>query len=300
MKNSIPIFLLSLLFVVSSTAGQTPVPERIVDAETPIQQAIDQQLQVYASGGRPEVLRTSNFLLYPFGIYQPVLTCTVLRICIIELEAGEEVYSMGVGDQVRWNIDHGTTGPKGQSIYLTIVPTDYDLTTNLVISTNRRMYHMTLDSPPKQGRDMTMNPLEPYTRHVKFYYPKQIRTLASATGEEESVAQTIDTNLEDLNFGYSWRIEDGFPWEPLGVFDDGKRVFLQIPPDAKPDGVLLLGTRGNSRSGNYLVRAGDDGNRFLIIERIFEEARLILPGPKRKPLLRRTRQTQRSLIITRK
>ena len=79
------------------------------------------------------------------------------------------------------------------------------------------------------------------------------------------------------------------------MFDDGKRVFLQIPADAKPDGVLLLGTRGNSRPGNYLIR-----DEFLIIERIFDEARLILPGPKHKPFLRRTRQTQRSLIITRK
>ncbi len=280
--------------VVLSASAQTPVPARIVDAETPLQQAIDEQLRIYADGGRPEVLRTSNALIYPFGIYQPVLTCTVLRICIIELEVGEEVYSLGVGDQVRWQIDHGATGPQGRSIYLTVVPTDYDLTTNLVISTDRRMYHMTLDSPPKQGRNGTLNPLEPYTRHVRFYYPEQIRTLRPPHLDEESLSQTIGTNLEDLNYAYSWRIENGFPWEPLAVFDDGSRVFLRIPPEAKPDGVLLIGTQRDSRPGNYLVRDG-----FLIIERIFDEARLILPGPSRKPFLRKARQTQRSLIIKR-
>ena len=284
----------TIALLVHSAAAQSPVPERIVDAETPLQQAIDEQLQVYAAGGRPEVLRTSNALIYPFGIYQPVLTCTVLRICIIELEVGEEVYSMGVGDQVRWNIDHGTTGPQGRTIYLTVVPTDYNLTTNLVISTDRRMYHMTLDSPPKQGRNGTLNPLEPYTRHVRFYYPEQIRTLSSAHPDEESVTQTIGAKLEDLQYGYSWRAENGFPWEPLTVFDDGRRVFLRIPPEAKPNGVLLIGTQRDSQPGNYLVRDG-----FLIIERTFDEARLIIPGPDRKRFLRRTRQTQRSLIITR-
>ena len=287
------ISLLGMLFAYSVFA-QTPIPERIVDAETPLQQAIDEQLRVYADGGRPEVLRTSNALIYPFGIYQPVLTCTVLRICIIELEAGEEVYSMGVGDQVRWNIDHGTTGPQGRSIYLTVVPTDYNLTTNLVISTNRRMYHMTLDSPPKQGRNGTLNPLEPYTRHVRFYYPEQIRTLSSGQSTDESLTQRIGTNLEDLNYAYHWRTENGFPWKPLAVFDDGRRVFLRIPPEAKPNGVLLIGTQRDSHPGNYLVRDG-----FLIIERTFDEARLIVPGPARKPFLRKPRQTQRSLIITR-
>ena len=288
-------FFLAFAFLVSITAGQSPIPERIVDAETPIQQAIDEQLQIFASGGRPEVLRTSNALIYPFDIYQPVLTCTPLRICVIELEVGEEVYSLGVGDQARWSIDYGTTGPGGQTIYLTVVAKDYDVTTNLIVSTNRRMYHMTLDSPPRQGRDATLNPLEPYTRQVSFYYPQQIRALNTGQREEDTVTQAIGTNLEDVNFGYSWRTENEFPWEPLAVFDDGQRVFLRIPPEAKPDGVLLLGTQRDSRQGNYLFRDG-----FLIIERTFNEARLVLPGPKRKPFLRRTRQTQRSLIITRK
>jgi len=142
------IVLFSLALLGIDAGAQAPPEHLIVSPETPLQQAIDQQLQIYADGGRPEVLRTSNALIYPHGVYQPVLTCTVLRICIIELEPGETVLSMGSGDHVRWSLDHGQTGPGANTTYITVVPTDYDLTTNLVISTDRRMYHMTLDSPP--------------------------------------------------------------------------------------------------------------------------------------------------------
>ena len=293
MKAILTLLILSLT-VVASQAQPAPAT-RIVSAETPLQMAIDQQLQIYAEGGRPEVLRTSNALIYPFGVYQPVLSCTVLRICVIELEPGEELYSMGAGDHVRWHIDHGTTGPSGNTIYLTIVPTDFNLTTNLVISTNKRMYHLTLDSPPKREGVNNLNPLEAYTRHIRFYYPKQMHVVQSAEPQPDPpFTQTVDANLDDLDYGYSWRTENGFPWEPLAVFDDGKRVFLRVPPEATGGAVLLLGQKTDARAGNYLVR--DD---FFIIERMFDEARIVMPGPqKRRFFWQKRKQAQRALIIT--
>lgn len=293
MKSLLCLFLFYVpLFFTTLTLAQTPPAERIVTADTPLQQAIDAQLQTYAEGGRPEVLRTSNALIYPYGVYQPVLTCTVLRICIIELESGETLYSMGAGDNVRWNIDHGTTGPRGQTVYITLTPTDYDLTTNLVISTDRRMYHITLDSPPqKQGLD-SLNPLDSYTRHIQFYYPSKLRVVNTPAKEEPR--PQIATDLQELNYSYSWTTENSFPWEPLSVFDDGERVYLRIPDNIPAGGILLLGQEGNTRAGTFIMRDG-----FLIIERIFEEARIILPGPPvRKRFWKRRKPAQSSLIIT--
>ena len=295
-------FIFSTLFsclLAWTAASQTPPEHLIVAPETPLQQAIDQQLQVYADGGRPEVLRTSNALIYPHGVYQPVLTCTVLRICIIELESGEVILSMGSGDHVRWSLDHGKTGVGGHTTYVTVVPTDYDLTTNLVISTDRRMYHMTLDSPPrKHGAQTTLNPLAPYTRHVKFYYPSKHHVIQSGdVGDEDDPAMKLETTLDRVNYGYSWRIENGFPWEPLAVFDDGKRVYLRLPEDVEPtSGVLILGEEGEAQPGTYILR----GNT-LIIERLFDEARIVVPGPpKRKGLFGKKRQSQRILVIVAK
>lgn len=285
---------LIVVLAIPPAQGQAPPPERIVSAETPLQQAIDAQLQVYVDGGRPEVLKTSNAIVYPFGVYQPVLTCTILRICVMELEPGEQLYSMGTGDQVRWNIDHGTTGPGGKTVYVTVSPTDYDLTTNLVISTDRRMYHLTLDSPPKKHGTTSLNPLEAYTRHVKFYYPSQMRVIEAVEPEKEEPSHFLGAEVDQLNYGYEWRAENGFPWEPLAIFDDGKRVYLRVPPEADGAGVLLLGEKSDARSGSYIVR-----DEFFVIEQAFEEARFVLPGPMtRKYFWQRRRQSQRVLIIT--
>jgi len=286
-------FALITLLIPCKIYAQTPPPELIVAPETPLQQAIDQQLQVYADGGRPEVLKTSNAIIYPHGVYQPVLTCTILRICVIELEPGETLYSLGAGDHVRWNIDHGTTGPNGNTIYVTVVPTDYDITTNLIISTDRRMYHMTLDSPPKKRGVDSLNPMEAYTRHVKFYYPGEHKVIRQPEVETQSPA--VGADLDDLNYRYSWRIENDFPWEPLAVFDDGNRVYLRIPDAVESAGILLIGRESESRAGSFILREG-----FLIIENLFDEARIVLPGPqKRKRIFRRNRQTQSALILTR-
>lgn len=285
--------ILWLILFGHSTFAQTPPPERIVSAGTPLQQAIDAQLQVYAEGGRPEVLKTSNALIYPHGVYQPVLSCTILRICVIELEPGETLYSLGAGDHVRWTIDHGTTGPGGNTTYLTVVPTDYDITTNLVISTDRRMYHMTLDSPPQKRGVDSLNPIEAYTRHIRFYYPRQHVVVNQPPAEPQT--PKVAKELDELHYDYAWRTENDFPWEPLAVFDDGERVYLRIPEGTETGGVLLLGTADDTRPGSYIVREG-----FFIVERLFEEARIVLPGPQKRPRFwRRKRQSQRTLIITR-
>jgi len=289
--------LLTCVFVLSSNA-QAPPAHTIVAPETPVQQAIDEQLQAYMDGGRPEVLRTSNSLIYPHGVYQPVLTCAVLRICIIELEPGEKVFSMGTGDHMRWNLDHGTTGPGGNTVYITVVPTDHNLTTNLIVSTDRRMYHLTLDSPPRRRGNRSLNPIEAYTRQVKFYYPDAHRMTVHSTPESEppqTGTEVEAATLDEVNYNYSWRTENGFPWEPLTVFDDGERVYVRIPDDIKPDGTLLVGAEGDVRSGSYILR-----ENFFIIESLFEEARISIPGPlKRKRLFAKKRQSQRTLIITR-
>lgn len=286
-------FAFLTLLIPFTTHAQTPPPEMIVAPETPLQQAIDQQLQLYAQGGRPEVLKTSNAIIYPHGVYQPVLTCTILRICVVELEPGEILYSLGAGDHIRWNIDHGMTGPGGNTVYVTVVPTDHNITTNLIISTDRRMYHMTLDSPPRKRGPDSLNPMDPYTRHVRFYYPGSHQVVSQPA--EEAEPSTVTTNLDDLNYRYSWHTEGDFPWEPVVVFDDGERVFLLLPDEFKSGGVLLIGKANDARAGNYILRED-----YLIIERLFDEARIVLPGPqKRKRFFHRKRQTQRVLILAR-
>ena len=277
--------------------AQQPEEERIVDVSGSVEGAIDAQIKTFKEGGRPEVLRLSDVLLYPYGIYQPVLTCTVLRACIIELQAGETLISLVAGDDTRWLIDHITTGPGGTTSLVTVKPTDHDITTNLVVSTNRRIYHITLDSPPRKSPQSKYNPLALYTRHIRFYYPAD--GVQEIVAKEDLLAERESNIVQgpgpaDFNFEYAWEKHAGFPWEPLAVFDDGQRVYIKIPQESHTqDQPLLTIERGGEEIvANYVVRNG-----FYVVDRLFDRARLVLSSRERRGIFRKKRHVQQELQV---
>ena len=289
--------MLAGLCCATTALAQQPEPARILDVNEPVQSAIDAQVKVLKEGGRPEVLRLSDVLIYPYGIYQPVLTCTVLRACIVELEPGEQLISMIAGDDQRWLIDPTATGSGGATPLISVKPTDYNTTTNLVLSTDRRVYHLTLDSPPKGKKRSGFNPLGHYTRHIKFYYHESgVREVAADAWWQGSDQVGPGLRLQTLNYAYEWRKEKEFPWEPLAVFDDGERVYIK-PPAAVEDHqpLLIVGRRGDERVVNYTFR-----DSYYVVEGRFAYARLVVSRLARRTLLRRSRQVQRSLHIYRR
>ena len=288
------ILLIAFCLCAQRAYAQQVPDEHIREINEPVQQAIDAQVQVFKDGGRPEVLRLSDMLIYPFGIYQPVLSCTLLRACVVELEPGEQLISMIAGDDQRWLIDPTATGAGGNTPLVSVKPTSYNITTNLVLSTDRRVYHITLDSPPGGTKKDDYNPLSHYTRHIKFYYPEAGVRAVSTDGPNqghEAVASSL--RLGALNYRYEWRKDKGFPWEPLAVFDDGHRVYIKSPQAAQDTDhpLLAVGRRGEERMVNYTVQHG-----YFVVEGLFAYARLVVSHPARR-LLRRTRQVQRSLHI---
>ena len=290
----IPFPVLVLLCAPAALAQQ-PVQEHIIEINEPVQQAIDAQVQVFKDGGRPEVLRLSDMLIYPFGIYQPVLTCTVLRACIVELEPGEKLISMIAGDDQRWLIDPTATGQGGDTPLVSVKPTSYDITTNLVLSTNRRVYHITLDSPPRGKSRGGLNPLSHYTRHIKFYYPEAgVRAVGPGDTPNSYDMTAMGIGLGDLSYDYEWRREKGFPWEPLAVFDDGTRVFIKPPAMAENSDqpLLTVGKKGEERVVNYTFRHG-----FFVVDGLFDYARLVVSRTAPRRVFRKARQVQRSLHI---
>lgn len=277
-----------------SALAQQPLQERIIAIDGPVQDAIDTQVARFKDGGRPEVLRLSDMLIFPFGHYQPVLTCTVLRACLVELEEGEALISLITGDDQRWLIDHTSTGAGGMTPLVSVKPVDYNITTNLIISTDRRVYHITLDSPPRATRSQPYNPLGQYTRHIRFYYPRS--RLAIAAAHELKAAPAGGLRLAQLNYQYAWRRSKKFPWEPEAVFDDGDRVYIRLPDEAyaSEQPLLSIGRKGEERVADYVLRDG-----YFIVSGLFEHARLILSGPVRRNWFGRSRQAQYSLQIFR-
>jgi type IV secretion system protein VirB9 len=77
-------------------------------------------------------------------------------------------------------------------------PRECDITTNLVLATDRRLYDLTLDAPPCRGR--STNPQQPYVRHVRFYYPDEM--IAQWAKPPDPAPVRVAPDVLSLNFGY--------------------------------------------------------------------------------------------------
>ncbi|GFE97625.1 P-type conjugative transfer protein TrbG [Gluconobacter sp. Gdi] len=216
--------------------------------------------------------------VYPFSegaLYQ--LYAAPGEITDIALQPGEKLVGSGpvaAGDTVRWIIGDTESGAgMSKRIHILLKPTRPDLTTNLVINTDRRTYHLELRSDERT-----------YMASVSWDYPQdQIVALRGQDRDSDlgtPVATGID--LDALNFRY--RIEgDEAPWRPLRAFDDGRQVFIEFPTgiaQGEMPPLWVIGPQGDGQLVNYRVR----GNR-MIVDRLFAAAELRL-GAKHQQVVR--------------
>jgi P-type conjugative transfer protein TrbG len=256
--------------------GASPAP-----GDTTRSDSIAVATRDYLAHGNARTIVEGNFITFPYGHSQPTLTCTVLRACVIQLQPGEIVLSKITGDTERWEITPAPSGPDGRTILVVVKPRDCDLTTNLVLSTDRRLYDLTLDAPPCKNR--STNPQEPYARHVRFYYP------------DEMVAQwakpapiRVGPEVPEFNFAYHVKKDKAFPWRPAQVFDDRTRVFIKLPESARhaeAPALFVLEEDGSKTLLNYNFVGGDT----YVTDRLFDKAVLMMGvrGKERRLVLER-------------
>jgi P-type conjugative transfer protein TrbG len=238
----------------------------------------------YRASGIARTVVQGNFLTFPYGHAQPTLTCTVLRACVIELEPGEIVLSRISGDTERWEISPAPAGPDGRTVLIVVKPHECDITTNLVLATDRRLYDLTLDAPPCKGR--STNPQQPYVRHVRFYYPDDMIAQLAKPG---AAPVRIGADVLSLNFAYRAQKDRHFPWAPAQVFDDGARVYLKLPAEARhaeAPVLFVLEADGSRVLVNYAVVGGDT----YVTDRLFDRAVLVagVGGQEQQVLIERT------------
>lgn len=249
-------------------AGQLkPVDDRIVATAPTIKpyQAID---DANASAAiEPE---TGNFInaiqIYPFtiGALYQVYTAPE-QVTDIALQPGEELMSVSAGDTVRWVLGDTVSGSgDNEQVHILVKPISSGLTTNLLITTSKRTYHLELTSFR-----------ETYMAAVSWRYPHEALTSTRAkqfasNSRRRSVVERGLT-LDRLNFRYE--IDGDTPhWRPLRAFDDGRKVFIQFPGrldqgEAPP--LFVVGRNGESQLVNYRVNGS-----YYIVDRLFAAAEL--------------------------
>jgi type IV secretion system protein VirB9 len=228
------------------------------------------------------VLQHGDDVQVPYGRQVPVLRCAPLRVCLIELEEDELVLNTVLGDSARWIVALAAAGPRGATTVLAVKPTECNLTTNLAVTTNRRIYQITLAAPVCRGEE-SQNPSEPYTHLLRFYYPEEfVRRVAAVQAAEHEAAQAEARALvplaalspTDLDFDYSWKRKGRFPWEPAAVFDDRAHTYVRLPGSGvgQESPVLFeIDAKGGLALVNYAVRG-----RYLVADRVLGRAVLVL------------------------
>ena len=281
-------------------APEGPILVRGGETPDPIVNAVEE----YRRTGNARTIQQSTYVVYPYGHSQPTLTCAPLRACVIELEEGEILMNVISGDTERWIISEAFTGRSGTTPLVVVKPTSSDLTTNLLLSTDRRIYELTLDAPPSSEESFTKNPQARYTRHIKFYYPDDmVKTLRRREGEAMRANQALlpmgeDFRLENLNFNYKVMRGKGFPFVPEQVFDDGAHTYVKLPAAAKNDvaPVLFIYEGGERQVLNYAVRSAGPEHQYYITDRVVGHGVFVI-GVRKKNWRGKTKHSEERLTI---
>jgi len=199
------------------------------------------------------------------------------RVTDIALQPGESVTSVAAGDTVRWTVGDTVSGSgEEQRTHILVKPFTAGLSTNLVITTDRRTYHLELQSTAETAM-----------MGIAWTYPQDELIALRRREAEERAAAPIASQLalEDLDFNYE--ISGDKPWwRPLRAFDDGYKTYIEFAPsiargDAPP--LFVIGETGEAELVNYRV-----AGRYYIVDRLFGAAELRL-GAKKQRIVRITR-----------
>ena len=276
-----------------------------------MEEALGELVREYQRTGRARVLRQSAVWVFPFGHTQPVLACAPLRASVVELEEGETVLGVVAGDTERFAVDLAATGRSGRTPLVVVKPLAYDVTTNLVVSTDRRVYHVTLDSAPRPGRGEDLNPQARYARHVRFYYPDdalaalatEAVTGAAAVRPTAASGDDAAVSLDDLTFAYEWSGDPVLRERVARVFDDGAHTYVQLSRGRSGEAPVLyaIGPDGSREVLNYAYRPGRGGAGTYVADRVLDRADLVLGATVKKgPFgLFGRRQIERAVRIAR-
>ena len=181
------------------------------------------------------------------------------------VQPGEELRSVAAGDTVRWVVGDTVSGASPEEqVHVLVKPFAADLSTNLVILTDRRAYHLALTSSE-----------DPAMSAIAWTYPHD-ELLAITTENERAAAQVpVETGLDLEALQFRYRIEgDTPPWRPHNAFDDGRKVYIEFPEridQGEMPPLFVLGPEGKAELVNYRVR-----RNYYIVDRLFAAAELRL------------------------
>ncbi|WP_292069276.1 P-type conjugative transfer protein TrbG [Brevundimonas sp. UBA7534] len=204
-----------------------------------------------------------------------------LRVTTLTLAPGETLVAKAAGDTVRWQIGEAVSGEgAGQRTHVLLKPLERGLETNLVLTTNRRVYLIDL----KSGATDAFNAAVAWDTDAILAggAPEAAMASVPARGGEPVVMPE-----GELDARYRIDPQGRRPrWTPTSVFNDGRRTFITFDADLQVDEapvLFVIAPDGEAQMVNYRQVGG-----LYVVDRVFDRAELRLGG--RRPQVVRIRR----------
>lgn len=193
------------------------------------------------------------------------------QITNIALEPGESLTGAGpiaAGDTARWIIGDTESGSGlTRRVHILVKPSRPDISTNLVVTTDRRIYMIEL-----RAREALYMPA------VAWAYPPP-----PPSQRQAAPAAPVIPAASARNYRYGLT-GDNPPWRPVSVYDDGRRVYIEFPRgivQGEMPPIFVIGAEGEAEIVNSRIH-----QHILIVDRIFGAAELRLGSGDRQQTVR--------------
>ena len=197
---------------------------------------------------------TVMFSFAPNQLYK--IYCRVGFLTDIVLKKGEKISFVGGGDTSAWALDSTTVDG---TPHLYIKPTVDTSSTNLIITTNKRSYHILLNT------SNSYNPM------VKWSYGQEdkLEVLRRQEQDEKNITSPIKGSIDNLNFSYD--ISGNNSLKPEMVFDDGEKTFLRFKHQPNRIPTIFLKEFGKKEASLASYKIKDN---TYILDRLAKEIEL--------------------------
>ena len=232
---------------------------------------------------------TSGSVIFRYNESYPSIVCAILQVTDIELQPGEVVTQVNVGDTTRWSVESAVSGSASeQTQHLIVKPRDIGLTTSLVVTTDHRTYHLLLVSDEKE-----------FMHSVRFVYDHEKTAQPASTPAPEATAtaapvprqvaadppprrhQNPDAKpvayVEPDDTDDHYLVNGNADWKPVTVYSKGGKTYIEMPASVrhKEAPVLFEETRkGWFHHEKILVNYRVKG-RWYVVDKVIDKGTLV-------------------------
>ncbi|MDI1280084.1 P-type conjugative transfer protein TrbG [Brevundimonas sp.] len=199
-----------------------------------------------------------------------------LRVTTLTLAPGETLVAKAAGDTVRWQIGEAVSGEgAGQRTHVLLKPLERGLETNLILTTNRRVYLI----------DLKSGGVDAFNAAVAWDADSILAVGAPVdAGAAAPVRESVVMPQGELDARYRIESRGRRPrWTPTSVFNDGRRTFITFDADLQVDEapvLFVIAPDGEAQMVNYRQVGG-----LYVVDRVFDRAELRL-GDRRPQVVR--------------